>query len=182
MTTPPETYHHAGSARRRWWRPWMVRPAVAWSAFLVPLLLAVAVVGAVPSATNTTEVVVRLIGVAGGIFAALVVADDLRVHGERSTGRRRFWPVAVFLLFPLYPIYTHWRKTRVGRAASQQSIATVPSPATTQPPPPPPVPAGWYADPWGETRARYWNGVQWTGHTEGRLDPPPAEERNDGGG
>ena len=181
MAARMEKTRHPGSAKRGWWRPWMVRPAFAWSALLIPLFLAVAFASAVPSATATVEVLVRLIGVAGGIFAALVVADDLRVHGERSAGRRRFWPVAVFLLFPLYPIYTHWRKTRVGRAASQQSTATGQSPATTQPPPPPPVPAGWYADPWRETRARYWNGVQWTGHTEGRLDPPPAEESQEGG-
>jgi Protein of unknown function (DUF2510) len=27
------------------------------------------------------------------------------------------------------------------------------------------VPAGWYPDPWRQSRLRYWDGQQWTGHT-----------------
>jgi hypothetical protein len=37
------------------------------------------------------------------------------------------------------------------------------------------VPAGWYHDPSGERRRRYWDGVQWTEHlTEMEFKPPEA--------
>ena len=29
---------------------------------------------------------------------------------------------------------------------------------------PPPSPPGWYVDPWGQQRLRYWDGYQWTWH------------------
>jgi uncharacterized RDD family membrane protein YckC len=61
-------------------------------------------------------------------------------------------------------------------AAPPAAAAPAAQPAApTQPPPPQPAaasppaattaPAGWYADPRGEARLRYWDGQQWTGHT-----------------
>jgi CAAX protease family protein len=35
---------------------------------------------------------------------------------------------------------------------------------TTSPPPMPPT--GWYADPWGVSRWRWWDGTRWTGYTD----------------
>jgi hypothetical protein len=34
-----------------------------------------------------------------------------------------------------------------------------------RPIPAPPAP-GWYADPWGHAAGRFWDGAQWTGHTD----------------
>ncbi len=33
---------------------------------------------------------------------------------------------------------------------------------------------GWFQDPWGMAPLRYWDGVQWTGHTHGNLIAPAA--------
>ena len=35
------------------------------------------------------------------------------------------------------------------------------------------VPAGWYGDPQNPNQRRYWDGTQWTGHTQPLLDSPP---------
>lgn len=45
-----------------------------------------------------------------------------------------------------------------------------PPPAPPAPPPPPGPPApppGWYGDPAGQARIRWWDGYSWTGHTSG---------------
>ena len=40
-----------------------------------------------------------------------------------------------------------------------------------------PVPAGWFADPSGEARQRYWDGTQWTQHFHPPLAQQPAASR-----
>jgi hypothetical protein len=35
-------------------------------------------------------------------------------------------------------------------------------------------PAGWYADPWGQAPRRYWDGAQWTEHTDAPAAAPVA--------
>lgn len=55
-------------------------------------------------------------------------------------------------------------------AATATPIAQPPQPAasTPTPPPPPPAdapPAGWFPDPKGVARLRYWDGATWTDHT-----------------
>ncbi|MFD5599193.1 DUF2510 domain-containing protein [Leucobacter sp. NPDC058333] len=35
-----------------------------------------------------------------------------------------------------------------------------------QPPPPQGPPPGWYADPYGQPVTRWWDGFQWTTHTQ----------------
>ena len=55
---------------------------------------------------------------------------------------------------------------RTSPASAPPGPAVEPSPAPPPPPPPPTTaPAGWYDDPHGEARLRYWDGRQWTGHT-----------------
>jgi hypothetical protein len=48
-----------------------------------------------------------------------------------------------------------------GAAARGATAAAAPAPAARPAPPP----AGWYADPHGQARLRYWDGSRWTGHT-----------------
>jgi hypothetical protein len=48
-------------------------------------------------------------------------------------------------------------------AAPQQA----PPPSLPQPEPAASFPAGWYADPHGEARLRWWDGSTWTGHVSG---------------
>ncbi|MEZ5171162.1 MAG: DUF4328 domain-containing protein [Acidimicrobiia bacterium] len=38
--------------------------------------------------------------------------------------------------------------------------------ADTPEPPPPGPPPGWYDDPWGQASKRWWDGTQWTHHTQ----------------
>lgn len=70
-------------------------------------------------------------------------------------------------------------KEAAGRPLAADTAApagpAAPPAAPAQPPPPQPptaappaattAPAGWYGDPRGEARLRYWDGQQWTGHT-----------------
>lgn len=60
-------------------------------------------------------------------------------------------------------------------AASRVAVPAPLGPTSAAPPAAPPVteptapvvPAGWYADPWGASSLRYWDGAQWTGHVSG---------------
>lgn len=45
-------------------------------------------------------------------------------------------------------------------------FSRLPAPPAPQPPPPSTQPAGWYADPWRQGNWRWYDGVQWTAHTD----------------
>jgi uncharacterized RDD family membrane protein YckC len=63
-----------------------------------------------------------------------------------------------------------WQQPASGGWQQQPAGGTQQPAAAWQAPPPPPAPppaqpAGWYADPSGQARLRYWDGSAWTEHT-----------------
>src|SRR5436190_15897882 len=116
------------------------------------------------------------------LVATVWVAIDA---GKRDWSNDKFaksqtvWIVGmVFLAVIVFPIYLFKRggaplKESASGALAPSAVGTasLPAPAYNAagppppPPPPPPVeagpPAGWYADPRGEQRLRYWDGRSW---------------------
>lgn len=46
---------------------------------------------------------------------------------------------------------------------------------STEPEPLPPPASGWFEDPWDTSQSRYWDGTQWTDHTQPSIETVPEE-------
>lgn len=94
-----------------------------------------------------------------GIYLAVAVYQDLRRLGRSTTG----W-VLLVLLFGAIPYLAYVYKRPTGPVHVEQTVqpvASVPAAASSTHPMPP---SGWYADPRGEARLRWWDGGAWTEH------------------
>lgn len=90
-----------------------------------------------------------------GLVVVLILALILLVVSQHRRGAKD----------PAVPTETD------ARVRSEQERAGPPAPAGDPPPEQSPAPVtpgpspGWYPDPGGGSRARYWNGTAWTRHT-----------------
>lgn len=102
------------------------------------------------------------------IVAAVFTYQDLKAHGFPT-----FWWTAAVLVFGAfaYIFFVHRRPQPVAVYPPQAAMTQHARMARGLPPSkggtyghPQTPPAGWYPDPTGATRVRYWNGVKWTEH------------------
>jgi uncharacterized protein DUF2510 len=125
------------------------------------------------------------------IASTVWVAVDAGSFDWSSSGvarRPATWALGVFLLWIVFfPLYLVKRGSAPRKGATAEAPGPISPPAAgpiagvASPPPPPPArpagtaataldpappiagpPAGWYADPRGQSRLRYWDGAAWT--------------------
>jgi hypothetical protein len=88
----------------------------------------------------------------GSLVFLVVIGTSIWVFFDApSRGLSRSWALGALLLWiVLFPWYLVERSKRASESASNQ-------PPTSPPP-------GWYLDPGGSSRHRWWDGHQWTEH------------------
>ena len=134
---------------------WVLEPATAW------IYLAASVGLALTPAFPFTWLV--------GIAAAIFTYRDRRAHGFPA-----FWWTAAVAVFGAFAyIFFIYKRTRgpivftPHAAVSQQGrlLRDLPPLHAGRTASTARTPAGWYANPTGDARIRYWNGSNWTDHT-----------------
>lgn len=133
---------------------WALQPPVAWV-----YLVAVIILAFTPAFPLNW-----LLGIAAAVFTY----QDRKAHGFPT-----FWWTAAVVVFGAfaYVFYVH-RRPRPAVVYPPQAAMTQHARMARGLPPggvlsqaPTSAPAGWYADPTGEARVRYWDGGTWTDHT-----------------
>ncbi len=103
------------------------------------------------------------------IIAAVFVYQDLNARGMPTF----WWAAAVVVFGALAYVFFVYRRPKPAVVYSPQAAVSQQA-RMAQGLPPQPVPghhatqaspAGWYPDPTGDARVRYWDGTRWTEHT-----------------
>jgi Protein of unknown function (DUF2510) len=129
---------------------------------VISLILAAAVVLLlILSLFVAKELMLIVVGIIGGYLAGFGVPDLIEVRGLHIAAGGYLGAVGPGLV--VVGAVVGLAPTLAAHAGEARDLAFVPSEAASAPAAPP---AGWYHDPSGKARFRYWDGRAWTEQTQ----------------